>query len=159
MHINLHVQIGIFGVAFSNRSPIHCIVTVIIPIINISIAVLLAVLSKPAMNEIFLVLVSYVIILTFLAIESCIFFASSNRYVAFNLDVFKDNELNRYKYRIPKSSPKNHRIIHFKILFSSIYFCCFLSLILSVCVHPSETRNSFIRMKKENRFIQITVFI
>lgn len=46
-----------------------------------SFAVLLAVLSKPAMNEIFLVLVSYVIILTFLAIEICIFFAASNRYL------------------------------------------------------------------------------
>lgn len=41
--------------------------------------VLLGILSKPAMNEIFLVLVSYVIILTFLAIEICIFFAATPR--------------------------------------------------------------------------------
>lgn len=47
--------------------------------INACGAVLLVVLSKPAMNEIFLVLVSYVIILTFLAIEICIFFAASHR--------------------------------------------------------------------------------
>lgn len=40
---------------------------------------MLAVLSKPAMNEIFLVLVSYVIIGTFLAIEICIFYTSTNR--------------------------------------------------------------------------------
>lgn len=51
---------------------------------GIWIAVLLAVLSKPAMNEIFLILVSYVIILTFLAIEICIFFAASNRYLDLN---------------------------------------------------------------------------
>ena len=43
------------------------------------VSVLLAVLSKPAMNEIFLVLVSYVIIITFLAIEICLFFAAGNR--------------------------------------------------------------------------------
>lgn len=46
----------------------------------VNFTVLLAVLSKPAMNEIFLVLVSYVIIFTFLTIETCIFFAASNRY-------------------------------------------------------------------------------
>lgn len=44
------------------------------------IAVTLAVLSKPAMNEIFLVLVSYVIIGTFLMIEICIFYTSGPRY-------------------------------------------------------------------------------
>lgn len=44
-----------------------------------SLIVLLGILSKPAMNEIFLVLVSYVIILTFLAIEICIFFAATPR--------------------------------------------------------------------------------
>ncbi|XP_031621838.1 adenylate cyclase type 6 [Contarinia nasturtii] len=48
-------------------------------ICTIIYSILLAVLSKPAMNEIFLVLVSYVIILTFVAIEICIFFAASNR--------------------------------------------------------------------------------
>ncbi|XP_055297190.1 adenylate cyclase type 6 isoform X2 [Sitodiplosis mosellana] len=48
-------------------------------ICTIIYSILLAVLSKPAMNEIFLVLVSYVIILTFLAIEICLFFAAGNR--------------------------------------------------------------------------------
>lgn len=43
------------------------------------LAVTLAVLSKPAMNEIFLVLVSYVIIGTFLMIEICIFYTSGPR--------------------------------------------------------------------------------
>lgn len=41
--------------------------------------VTLAVLSKPAMNEIFLVLVSYVIIGTFFIIEICIFYSSNAR--------------------------------------------------------------------------------
>ncbi|KAJ6635699.1 Adenylate cyclase type 6, partial [Pseudolycoriella hygida] len=39
----------------------------------------LAVLSKPAMNEIFLVLISYVIIGTFFIIEICIFYSSNSR--------------------------------------------------------------------------------
>lgn len=42
------------------------------------------------MNEIFLVLVSYVIILTFLAIEICLFFAAGNRYVYMNTEKRKD---------------------------------------------------------------------
>lgn len=46
---------------------------------TISNSVTLVILSKPAMNEIFLVLVSYVIIATFLAIEITIFYASEDR--------------------------------------------------------------------------------
>lgn len=46
---------------------------------SVSLSVLLVVLSKPAMNEIFLVLLSYVIILTFLAIEISLFFATFPR--------------------------------------------------------------------------------
>jgi len=46
-----------------------------------SFAVLLCILSKPAMNEIFLVLVSYVILGTFLAIEIAVSYAMQPRLV------------------------------------------------------------------------------
>lgn len=45
------------------------------------VAVLLCMLSKPAMNEIFLVLVSYVILGTFLAIEIAVSYAVQPRFV------------------------------------------------------------------------------
>lgn len=43
------------------------------------ISVLLAALSKPAINEVFLVLVSYAIILTFFSMELCLALTSQNK--------------------------------------------------------------------------------
>lgn len=58
----------------------YCVgIVLIIPRFYFDLTVTLAVLSKPAMNEIFLVLVSYVIIGTFFIIEICIFYSSSSR--------------------------------------------------------------------------------
>lgn len=71
------------------------------------VTVLLAILSKPAMNEIFLVLVSYVIIITFLAIEICLFFAGSNRYVY--VFFFHQEKLPRIYDFENKSALNHHR--------------------------------------------------
>lgn len=53
--------------------------------------VLLVILAKPAMNEIFLVLVSYVIIVTFIIIEICTFFATNNRYIEHLINKILEN--------------------------------------------------------------------
>lgn len=50
------------------------------------------------MNEIFLVLVSYVIILTFLGIEICIFFASDNRYVEKHFKMMKNDCMHKIEF-------------------------------------------------------------
>lgn len=94
------------------------------------VAVLLAVLSKPAMNEIFLVLVSYGIILTFLAIEMCIFFAASDRYVGRIRWVFKRHkEFNKTKTLKDKELNRKKRIISIFRLCAPAFFFSLIYLV------------------------------
>lgn len=54
---------------------------ILIGLSSLSHAVLLIALSKPAINEVFLVLVSYAIIFTFFLIEVCLALTNYPRYV------------------------------------------------------------------------------